>query len=321
MNRLSTFILMAATIGPLPLFGQQGEIGRDIDNIDDIRIPYSQDMIVAASTTTFWDDISSLPASGTVGAVMTLPYSKHARDSTSDSLSGYEVLSGVFEAHISDSGLVGAVIAIEDSSSGWVELSWNLHWDAPHMEIRSAGWEKKITITPVLIPSSTYEAQSLYRDKGSKLLAELEKVSLLASILNQPEISQKLPGQLAVNLVRAIDPRQSMPASSSPSDFESGWMCAVSCTGLVVSSGITVVSGGTLSPAAYFGAAACGSCMGFTWGAAPVEQEHIHLPSGGSYAIGSFLPPLPPGWVWTCYPSGGGYVCEPEQKNISYDPC
>lgn len=134
---------------------------------------------------------------------------------------------------------------------------------------------------------------------------------LFLEVLNHPAVLAETGFDSIAPLSRLFG---GLPAEDGymPSDVEDGWMCGISCAGLLVSSGVTVVTGGTVAPIAYFGAAACGSCMGFTWGQPPVEQGHIHLPSGGGYTLGDVLPSLPPGWIWDCYSTGNGWVCEPE---------
>ena len=45
-----------------------------------------------------------------------------------------------------------------------------------------------------------------------------------------------------------------------------------------------------------------------------IGSVHNSLPSS------SILPSLPPGWVWSCYASGGGYICEPQGPDDDTDP-
>lgn len=244
-------------------------------------------------------------------------------------------MSGVIEVdtgHMKTKTLVFHVVAYENPSIGQVSYSeegrsgssiftWDLTLDSPSISLSSDGEKTRYTLTPVSLPSSNFGSkQSTYAQLESMFPGAGE---MLTQVLSSKPVSNILPATIVNNLNIGNDKlsSRSMDAASPGAQGTVGnWLCSLECGSVLGAGLLTVVSGGTLGPGLVAGAAACGSCMGFVWGQSPVNQPPVLLPGGGGGSVGSILPPLPPGWVWSCTPISGGYSCVPVGPDDHLDP-
>jgi hypothetical protein len=232
----------------------------------------------------------------------------------------------IFRAELTDSPSTGRLEYRRSNSSNWTVFSWDLDLEAPSISITSGNHSRTYRLTPVFIPSSNYGNQPDTDSYLKKLFPKMH--SDLAIVLKSPSVNRHLPITLVEGFGLEND-KATGSLSSSPEHAVQNvnpveWGCSLECGGVLGAGALTVVSGGTLSASLVVGAAACGSCMGFVWGNAPFDQGPIELPPDGASngaTVGSILPPLPPGKVWSCTEnSSGGYTCFPEDRNTGFDP-
>lgn len=213
----------------------------------------------------------------------------------------------------------GELLIAKSSDLSPMSFRWDLGFAAPHIALETASSKVVYPLTPVILPAtSTFHNQPVI-DLETLFPRSHQELSL---VLNSPNVARVLPKTLiaAIRGNRSSSKQYSEQSAATRSYEE--WSCGLVCGSAIGLGLFNVVGVGTLTPGAAIAAAGCGSCMGFIWGDHVTSQPPVNIPAdGGGAPIGSFLPPLPPGWAWTCFANNsGGYTCVADETNGSYIP-
>lgn len=168
-----------------------------------------------------------------------------------------------------------------------MELLWDFSsLSNKRVEVRTRTTEEIIAITPVLFAGSETAPDSIRRG-----IPMPESLSNALSLIRESEdIFHHLPKTIRslVEIRKQSDDRSANKIDApSLNSAEWEWGCGMACGGVIGSGILTVVSGGALTPGLIMGAAGCGSCMGFIWGAPPTAHGPITLGPGTEGHAGS----------------------------------
>lgn len=308
MRKLIFSALVAyAVITPTNLLGDD-QSWRDFDG-------YDQTLVWAYEASDLKAVNSSKASEGIVSSQILISGIIEVSENKNESLADFVEFNGV----INNSNLSGEIYVTGYADEGQIlsleKFAWNLGLAQPFFSFTSGSSEIKYFISPIIFPDSELPD---YARTGSDI-GDLfgNKSLLLELLLKSPDIRTSLPSTISRALSLDLEENEiktdiflEKTIFNSDKSYED-WICGLTCGGAIGTGLFAVASGGILSPGAALTAAACGACMGYQWNRHVASQRNVHIPNDGGGVVGSYLSPLPPGWLWECERISGGYSCTP----------